>query len=690
MKSRLKVCFWLAGIGFLFGSWPLASESGSLTVSVLPTLSIPVGPTVDGDLLLYGLGGGGSIRGDYLPPFASFLFGRAVVDFDYMPFNGAAGGLTILSGGLSAGLNLSPTPRFAWRLGGGGGIYLGSTEIGTVRNPYLEAGTELSLRLGPTFEVGLGARYRHLSTPNGPLYQGLSIQLGAGYDLTGTKKGTRLQIQPQIFPIFPLFYSYYDKNPAGEVVIVNQEGSRFDNVKISFYAMQYMDSPRVSADLGSLRAGESRSIPVYALFNDSIFRITEGTKTAGEIIVEYTYMGKARRISVPLTIEIYNRNALTWDDDRKAAAFVTAKDPMILGFSKNVASSIRAEGYPPVSENFRTAMGLFQSLTLYGLGYTVDPKTPYNAFSGREEAVDFLQFPNQTLSYRGGDCDDISVLYAALLEAVGIESALLTTPGHIFVAFNSGLSPDQSTRFFGVDGDFIEADGKVWIPVEITLVREGFARAWRTGAQQWRQSESQNSAAMYPVQEAWQTYEPVGFVEGGIPVTLPASDRIADSYRREMARVLENLVNQRIAEIRSADTTARKPAEYTSNRVGIVYAQFGMLDKAVEQFNQAIQRSRFAPAYTNLGNIFYIRKEMPAAYEQYSKALELAPQSTAALSGAVRSLYAMENYQSMEQALAELTKINPAIAASVNPRTAQQTTARAAESSAPEVSEWDE
>ena len=30
-----------------------------------------------------------------------------------------------------------------------------------------------------------------------------------------------------------------------------------------------------------------------------------------------------------------NRNAMTWDDDRKAAAFVTAKDPALLGFAKS-------------------------------------------------------------------------------------------------------------------------------------------------------------------------------------------------------------------------------------------------------------------------------------------------------------------------------------------------------------------
>ena len=32
----------------------------------------------------------------------------------------------------------------------------------------------------------------------------------------------------------------------------------------------------------------------------------------------------------------------------------------------------------------------------------------------------------QTLEYRAGDCDDLSILYSALLESVGVETAFIT------------------------------------------------------------------------------------------------------------------------------------------------------------------------------------------------------------------------------------------------------------------------
>ena len=125
-----------------------------------------------------------------------------------------------------------------------------------------------------------------------------------------------------------------------------------------------------------------------------------GTKAAGEIQVEYFYLGQRQFKTFPVTLTIQNRNAMTWDDDRKAGAFVTAKDPLVLGFSKNIAAMVRSDrSQGAISTEFRTALGLFQALGAYGIGYAIDPNTPFTELSTQEQAVDFLQFPSQTLSY---------------------------------------------------------------------------------------------------------------------------------------------------------------------------------------------------------------------------------------------------------------------------------------------------
>jgi hypothetical protein len=111
---------------------------------------------------------------------------------------------------------------------------------------------------------------------------------------------------------------------------------------------------------------------------------------------------------------------MTWDDNRKASAFVTARDPAVMRFSKNISGMIRGKGSRAINPDLLQAIGLFESLGLYGLNYVVDPRTPYTELSRQREWIDFIQFPRQTLEYRAGDCDDLSILYCALLESVGI------------------------------------------------------------------------------------------------------------------------------------------------------------------------------------------------------------------------------------------------------------------------------
>ena len=123
-------------------------------------------------------------------------------------------------------------------------------------------------------------------------------------------------------------------------------------------------------------------------------------------------------------------------------------------------------------------MGIFEAMRLYGLNYVIDPLSSFVEASKDELFLDYLQFPSQSLIYRAGDCDDLSILYAALLESVGIETAFITVPGHIFMAFSLGLTELEARQAFTSAGDFIYADGKAWVPVEVTIVQDGFNKAF--------------------------------------------------------------------------------------------------------------------------------------------------------------------------------------------------------------------
>jgi len=62
------------------------------------------------------------------------------------------------------------------------------------------------------------------------------------------------------------------------------------------------------------------------------------------------------------------------------------------------------------------------------------------------------------------------------------------------------------------------------------------------------------------------------------------------------------------------------------NNLGVGYSLLGDSDRALEQFNLAIETGKFAVAYYNRGSIFYRRGDFQQAIQDYSQAIDIEPQ----------------------------------------------------------------
>jgi hypothetical protein len=333
-------------------------------------------------------------------------------------------------------------------------------------------------------------------------------------------------------PVFPVSYAWYQNNPVATVRITNDEPNTITDVSLSFFMEQYMRSPTVFASIGRLGPGETADVPVTALFNESMLDLLENTNANSRVLIDYRSLGARKSAELPVQMPVYHRNAMSWDDDRRAASFVSARDPAAALFAKYVASVVDNNLRSDVPVNIQYAVGLMEALNLYGINYVIDPASSYVELSENASALDSLNYPYQTLMYRGGDCDDLSILFCSLLEVLGIETAFITAPGHIYCAFELG-NKEAGT---GNKTDLIEHGGKLWVPVEITIPGQGFKRAWQVGAREWR--DAGDEAALYPMRESWELYRPVSVPGAGdrLPV-LPEEAEILRRFGAEMGRL---------------------------------------------------------------------------------------------------------------------------------------------------------
>ncbi len=615
VKARVLLC--------LLSLCTYLSAQG-LVLELNPAVDFPFGPWTDGAggisavavpgyEKMYTIGGGG--RMDARMPFlnlgglsvdasVAYNLNRVLNNTNLSRFTFAAG----------PGWNLSFLDRFVVSLGAYGGTMLSvhpsSSRAGLV--PMAGAKASFSYRLSPSFALGLGGSYDWSST-----YSGASVFLGTSFSISARGAKARLEISEIVpEPIFPVFLTYYDKNSFGTITIKNGESDTLNNVRVSFFVPKYMDGPKDCIVIPELASGKQASSPILAPFTESVLLITEGLSVMAQVSVDYELLGTQKHVEKTQTIQFYDRNALTWDDDKKVAAFVTAKDPAVLVYSKGISGVVRDAGPPAIPEAFRLALGLFDSLDEYGVRYVVDPKSSYASLSVSAQTVDFVQFPRQTLEYRAGDCDDLMVLFCALLESVGVETAAITVPGHIYAAISLGdYAANQWALFPELGANVIKFEGTAWLPVEITMIREGFVEAVKTGGKEYR--DAGDKAAMFPTHASWKIYAPVAAPGEKTLRTMDPAVALK-AYQRGFSAFAKAELAPLVKKLRDeAGQKGNAPAIH--NRIGILYAKFGLYQDAAEAFSAAAAGG-YGASLINLANVYSLLGRERDALDSYKKA----------------------------------------------------------------------
>jgi tetratricopeptide (TPR) repeat protein len=651
---------------------PFGISASSFSLHLDPAVDIPLGYSSP----LFTVGGSVGLGAKYVLPILPLLFVSGGLDYGISPLHMDAS-LNKIGATAGMGLNLLLAPRLSLNAFANGGYsysFINTAEGGaSAWIPYITAGIGAEYRLLSRLGLEIGAQYKNFFT----IYQGFGVYAGTSYyfpqnvrlkvqkevpgkpELLGTEKILELS-DIEFENVFPVFRKYYDEHPIGKAALKNPSNQLVSDIQVTLIVRQYMDAPKQCSSPTSLQGDEAQQIELNALFTDKVLEITEATKAAVEISLEYSYQGKRYEDKSITTLRVFDRNALTWDDDRKAAAFVTAKDPSVLTFAKNIAGMIKDKGSKAIDNNLLLGMALHEALSLYGMSYIPDPKTPYAEFSKKKDAIDFLQFPRQSLEYKAGDCDDLSILYSALLGSLGVEAAFITIPGHIFVAFALDLSPDEARKGFLNPDELIFKESKVWIPVEVTELDGGFLAAWQTGAREWKENAEKGQTGFFPLFEAWKLYEPVGLPPGGREITLPSSDRIVSEYLQELVRFIDREIYPRVNKLEAE--IAKTGSVSAINNLGVVYARYGLTDKAEEQFKKALNKAEFIPALVNLGNICYLKKDMPSAAQYYERAYKKEPGNTRVLLCIARVNHDLANYPVAKSAYRELEEKDPQLA----------------------------
>lgn len=422
--------------------------------------------------------------------------------------------------------------------------------------------------------------------------------------------------------IFSANYKNYLKNPVGRIEIQNNTDYTFTNVKVSFSLRDFMDYPTDTV-VPEIAPHSKAPVDIMATLNNKVLNITEDTPIQCQLTVTWYQDGVEKTTTINKPIKVLSKNAIVWDNAQRLANFITPKDTPVFGFSRfalNEKSKIGDEA-SDLNDSVVTAALLWEALGEQGLSYLADPVSPYAVLkSSGEAALDTVQFPRTTLKLKSGDCDDLTALFASLLEASGVHVALLDYPAHISLMFDTGVTDPREA---GLPAEYlIKYNNTYWVGLEETMVGKDMYDAIKHAADFYRKNES--VVKVIEVRSAWAEFEPVTLPET-FDENYPDRDKFLTRAHAGIAALLKaryNYFKDYFGRILLED-----PEDLDANlNMGILSAKQGEAAPAQKYFESVLAREPFnAAALNNLGNLAFQGEKYEEARTRYFAASKADP-----------------------------------------------------------------
>jgi tetratricopeptide (TPR) repeat protein len=281
--------------------------------------------------------------------------------------------------------------------------------------------------------------------------------------------------------------------------------------------------------------------------------------------------------------------------------------------------------------------------------YVADANTPYSQVSADASAIDQIQYPGEVLRQLAGDCDDLTVLYCALLESAGISTALVDYPGHILLLFDTGVARDRAYQLPVAERLYVRRGDRLWVPVEITQIGQSFQEAWQLGAEELSKlPELARRERVVDTGEAWQQY-PASTPELAGEVGTPDRAAVLGAFQEQYA-VLSEMVDDHL-EATYLDPLKLAPEnDALRTRLLQVYVALQQYDAAIEAgLNHLIdKRGDKAATHNHLGIAYFRQHEMAQAAFHFQLAAELRPEDPGVSANLDRALRALGREETSE------------------------------------------
>ncbi|MBK7969494.1 MAG: hypothetical protein IPK08_11405 [Bacteroidetes bacterium] len=229
-------------------------------------------------------------------------------------------------------------------------------------------------------------------------------------------------------------------------MLITNKGSRpVRNIRAIYEIPKFIEETEMGK-ISVLNPGQSVVVACYPVFNDDIVNKTTSSKektkiklatSGGDREEEFGFEMKGRNEFLytcvkPEEIRSYRD---MFDNDPLIACYVTPEDPIIKYYTQQMQQKVLKGETAAVTndpkEAVRMLMGVYQATYLSGMVYSGTSGVP-SKFDDLQSMVQSLRLPREVVTGNTGLCIELSILYASVLMAAGLDPVIFLIPGHAY------------------------------------------------------------------------------------------------------------------------------------------------------------------------------------------------------------------------------------------------------------------
>ena len=301
----------------------------------------------------------------------------------------------------------------------------------------------------------------------------------AAFSFTGSKSSTDdidVTIEKASF-IMPAAHRVYANPDAMDgkyylfkAKITNNSSQTLEDVTVKYRIPNHIDWTELTVS-GEMFPGQTLVVPCYPKFKNEITEKTTESVEKAEIEIVWDGAEEDDIIEEDFSFKLTNRNeyvytgikseeisswADMYDNDALIACFVTPNDPVVKYYTQNLQEKLLKGEAASVTRKPEDAVrflgGIYEATRKSHMVYSGTKGIPKST-EDVQSIVQQVRLPREVITGNTGLCIELSVLYASVLSAAGIDPIIYMVPGHAYPGFR------MNGQYYAIEATGIGGEG---------------------------------------------------------------------------------------------------------------------------------------------------------------------------------------------------------------------------------------